>query len=113
MKLNGKMGLLIAGAVIGAVMITPAGAHISSTVGHLWNDHIKGEVTDLVYTKAKANDRFLSGTWKSFDRPFQQGRQAIGGPFSVFCPNDAEATLDKGRVLGEEGAVRRTSNELP
>ena len=91
---NGRgLTLFLAGMAVGAIMISPAGAHIGTAVGHLWNDHLKNRVTDLVYTKKQANDRFFRGTYKSYSRPPQETRQTIGGPFSVHCKNDG-ATIE-------------------
>ena len=86
---RGKIALIVAGVVIGAIMISPAGAHISNSVEHLWNKHLKGKVAGLTYTKRAANDRFYTGTWTQFSKPYQdESRQAVGGPFSVYCDND-------------------------
>ena len=42
--------LLLAGSLIGAVLLTPAGAHIGDSVSHLWSDHIRAKA-DLRYER--------------------------------------------------------------
>lgn len=40
--------LLVAlGVYIGAILITPAVAHVGGTVGHLWRDHLRARVINL------------------------------------------------------------------
>ncbi|HEX6132187.1 MAG TPA: hypothetical protein VF044_10675 [Actinomycetota bacterium] len=41
---------LLAGVVIGALQLTPVGAHVSGTVAHLWRDHIRPK-TDARYVR--------------------------------------------------------------
>jgi hypothetical protein len=45
--------LLLAGTLIGTMLLTPAGAHISDSVTHLWNQHIRPK-TDALYEKKSA-----------------------------------------------------------
>ena len=93
---RGKIALIVAGVVIGAIVISPSGAHISNSVEHLWNKHLKGKVAGLTYTKRTANSLFYRGSWSEFSRPFQDtNRQAVGAPFSIYCDNDpASAQLE-------------------
>jgi hypothetical protein len=50
---------VIAGVVVGALVVTPAGAHVGGTVGHLWTKHIRPLATDIFYTKTQSNTRFV------------------------------------------------------
>jgi hypothetical protein len=45
---------------MGALLISPAGAHVSDNVGHLWNQHIKPLAKRTFYTKQQSNQRFQS-----------------------------------------------------
>jgi hypothetical protein len=47
---------LIAGLLIGLLFLTPAGAHVTRSVRHLVNKHLKR----VFYTKAEANARFYT-----------------------------------------------------
>jgi hypothetical protein len=49
---------LAAGLVTGALFVTPAAAHIGTTVEHLWTDHIKPLSTELFFTKSQAQALF-------------------------------------------------------
>lgn len=53
-----NISLLIVGFVIGALMMSPVGAHVGSQVQHLW-DHIRPLVKDDFYTQAQSNARFV------------------------------------------------------
>jgi hypothetical protein len=46
---------LVAGVLAGSIMITPAGAHVTDSVKHLINRHLK----KAFYTKKQANKRFV------------------------------------------------------
>lgn len=106
-----KIALIAAGVVIGAIVISPAGAHISKSVDHLWNNHLKAKVAGLTYTKRAADNRFYRGSWMQFSKPPQDdNRQAVGGPFSIYCDNSpASAQLEYEapedvRVIVDHGA---------
>jgi hypothetical protein len=54
--------LLLAGTLIGIILLTPAGAHIGDSVSHLWSDHIrpKGDLRyesdkDVLFATVSAN----------------------------------------------------------
>jgi hypothetical protein len=51
--------LLIAGAVIASILISPVGAHVTSSVSHLWSDHLESKVKGLTYTKVRSDSKFL------------------------------------------------------
>ena len=78
------MALLIVGVLIGSALITPVGAHVGGTVGHLWSQHIKPKTTQLFYTKQQSNSRFLR--MSSTLKPGQTltgiyGMAGVGGTF--------------------------------
>ena len=56
---RGRVLMLVAGLLAAAILISPAGAHVTTGFAHLWSKHIKPKVTDLVYTKKQSNARFL------------------------------------------------------
>ena len=64
----GKLSFLVAGLVIGALMMSPVGAHVGTEIKHLWPDHIAPLVKDDFYTKAQSNARFIkkASTRKGF-----------------------------------------------
>ena len=89
MKNARSFTLFVAGVAVGAIMISPAGAHIGSAVEHLWGAHLKSRVTGLVYTKAQANNRFFRGSSASFNLPpNNEALQPLPGPFSLDCQSD-------------------------
>ena len=53
-----NISFLIAGFVIGALMMSPVGAHVGNQVRHLW-DHIRPLVKDDFYTKGQSDRRFI------------------------------------------------------
>ena len=59
-----SLALFTAGAVAAAILISPAGAHIGSTIAHLWSNHLRANVSERVkalsYTKAQSDRRFSS-----------------------------------------------------
>ena len=52
--------LTVAGALLALSLATPVGAHVGGTVGHLWNGHLLPLAKGVFYTKAQANERYLS-----------------------------------------------------
>ena len=59
------VALILVGAVIAGAFVTPAGAHVTSEIGHLWKKHIKPLAAKSFYTKKKANKRFLTKKGKA------------------------------------------------
>lgn len=55
----GKLSFLVAGLIIGALMMSPVGAHVGVEIKHLWSDHISPLVKKDFYTKAQSNTRFI------------------------------------------------------
>jgi hypothetical protein len=121
------MGSNFAKAVGGIVLallllLSPAGAHISDNVSHLWTEHLKSKVTSsvksLAFTKQQATGRFLSRVIP----PGQTVRGMIGGQadadangdelaWSASLPGQAPVGLtdDTVTVNGEDEAA----NECP
>ena len=48
------IALALAGIVMGSLLLTPAGAHVGGTVGHLWN-HLRPKAKQIFYTKSQVN----------------------------------------------------------
>ena len=89
MKNARSFTLFVAGVAVGAIMISPAGAHIGSAVEHLWGAHLKSRVTGLVYTKKQTNDRFFRGSSASYNLPpDEETLQPLPGPFMLDCQSD-------------------------
>src|SRR5688500_7313797 len=42
-RLRRAAGPLIVGVLIGATLLGPAGAHVTTSVRHLWRQHVKGK----------------------------------------------------------------------
>ena len=132
------IALLLMGMVLGAALITPAGAHVGGTVSHLWTQHIKPKVTSLVYTKAQSNARYLGNTvtvvasdtvanggFATLTVDCPTGYTAVGGgvdPFGVLTMDvtssnpliqDTRTLLtgdgQQGKATGWMGAVTNTS----
>jgi hypothetical protein len=75
------LAMLLAGMAIAGLLITPAGAHVTTSVTHLWTKHIKPQVTKLVYTKTQSNAKYLGKTAKAADADKLDGKDA-----SEFAP---------------------------
>jgi hypothetical protein len=77
---------IIAGMLAGSIIMTPAGAHITTSVKHLINKHIKKQF----YTKKQSNSRFVlkadSGSFAGF-------KNGPGDVPSVPAATDAAATI--------------------
>ena len=70
---------LVTGVVIGAFMITPAGAHISESFNHLWNKHIKPKIA----TPGTINSASNPVDWtklKGVPDEIADGLDSTGGP---------------------------------
>ena len=80
------VALFLAGAVVAGFFITPVGAHVGGSVAHLWSNHIRPKVTDLVYTKAQSNNRYLMKEAKAADADELDGKNS-----TEFAPSQAEA----------------------
>ena len=52
--------IAVAGALFALSLVTPVGAHVGGTVGHLWNAHLSPLAKGVFYTKTQANQRYLS-----------------------------------------------------
>lgn len=60
------VALLLVGMVLGAALITPAGAHVTS-VTHSWKKHFLPLAKKAFYTKTQSNARYLGKTAKAAD----------------------------------------------
>lgn len=60
------IALVLVGMVLGAALITPAGAHISS-VSHTWKKHFLPLAKKAFYTKTQSNAKYLGKTAKAAD----------------------------------------------
>ena len=104
-----SIALLLAGMVVGALVVSPAAGHISSSVSHLWGNHIK-EKADAAYT---------GETQVIVSQRFDVEEGSFGGD-AVFCPSGFEAiaggvdpgnifdmqVTSSGPVWGTEGAEK-------
>jgi hypothetical protein len=51
---------LLAVALLGSLLfLTPAGAHVSDSVSHLWAQHIKPQVREFTYPRRAADQTFM------------------------------------------------------
>ena len=89
-----QLSFLVIGILIGAIFISPAGAHVGSAVGHLWRDHIRPKVKALVYTKAQSDARFLAKNAKARNSDKLDGLDSTD-----FAP----ATAELWHVVGNPG----------
>jgi hypothetical protein len=77
---------VVAGMLAGSIIMTPAGAHITTSVKHLINKHIKKQF----YTKKQSNARFVLKTDSAAVSGFKNGP---GDVPSVPSATQAEATI--------------------
>ena len=66
-RLRRDLVLLLVGGLLAAMLITPAGAHVGGTVGHLWKQHLLPLAKKSFYTKAQSDGRYLGKTAKAAD----------------------------------------------
>ena len=89
------LAMLLAGAAIASLLISPAGAHVGGTITHLWN-HLKPKVTSLVYTKAQSDSKYLGKTAKAADADKLDGKN-----FTDFLATDGVAA-DSNKLDGKD-----------
>lgn len=77
---------IVAGMLAGSIIMTPAGAHITTSVKHLINKHIKKQF----YTKKQSNARFVLKTDAGSFAGFKNGP---GDVYSGPAVTDAGATI--------------------
>jgi hypothetical protein len=77
---------VLAGMLAGSIMMTPVGAHVTDSVKHLINKHIKKQF----YTKKQSNSRFVLKTDSASVAGFKNGP---GDVPSVPSVTDAAATI--------------------
>jgi hypothetical protein len=106
--------MLLTGVLVAGILISPAGAHVGGTVAHLWGQHIKPRVTNLVFTKTQSDARYLGKTAKAADADRLDGLNSTaflgagataanaalldGQDSSAFAPSSAEAWHEIGAV---------------
>lgn len=88
--------LFTAGIVVGALLLSPVGAHVGKNVGHLWRKHIKPRVLAGWYTKAQSDARFIDTGEQAADADTVDGMHA-----SDLAYTDAEAVA---AILAGDGA---------
>lgn len=77
-KLRGA-AVFVAGVLIGGLLISPAGAHVTTSFKHLWNEHIKPRLA----TPGTINDAANPVDWtklKGVPGDFADGVDNTGGP---------------------------------
>jgi len=62
MSKRSRLAAVAAGIVMVVVVgaLTPAGAHVSSSIDHLWSEHIRPRVVNEHYTKKESNGRYYT-----------------------------------------------------
>ena len=105
----------LVGALFALSLATPVGAHVGGTVGHLWNDHLLPLAKGVFYTKAQANQRYLSPNettrkfvWRvpnDVDTSLETVFDAWGLQISASCiageiHAEVDATSEHGSILG-------------
>jgi hypothetical protein len=103
-RLKRDLAFWCAGALIGVLLITPAGAHVGGTVAHLWG-HLKPKVTALVYTKAQSDTKFLGKAQTAADADKLDGRDST----EFLAP--AEKAADSDMLDGLDSSVFATKAE--
>ena len=68
--------LMVVGAMAAAVLITPAGAHVGGTVGHLWKQHLLPLAKKSFYTKSASDARYLGKNAKAADANQLDGKDS-------------------------------------
>ena len=96
---------IVAGMLAGSIIMTPAGAHVTESVKHLINKHIKKQF----YTKKQSNARFVLKTDSTALAGFKNGP---GDVPSVPAVTDAAATI-AGRVPGARMHLFPGKGHLP
>ena len=59
-RLRRDLALLATGALVAALFISPAGAHVGGTVGHLWKKHLAPLAKKVFFTKSQSDERFVN-----------------------------------------------------
>jgi hypothetical protein len=81
------VALVATGIAVGVAMTaTPVVGHITGSVAHLWNAHIKPKTDARYYTKARANTEFLGADAKAADAEMLDGLDS-----AEFLPSGGKA----------------------
>ena len=81
------LSFVLGGAVVGALLLSPAGAHVNDSIRHLWNDHLERKVKNaaeeesIVKVSAQINVPAGGVTGSRVFCP--SGYEAIGGGVDV------------------------------
>jgi hypothetical protein len=100
------VALVAIGIAVGVAMTaTPVVGHITGSVAHLWNAHIKPKTDARYYTKAQANTRFLGADGKAADADQLDGLDSAAFLRSDGKAADAETLdgLDSAAFLRSDG----------
>ena len=68
-----RLATFILGIAVGSVLVTPAGAHVSRSLTHLWGDHIKSKA-DARYVESQQ----VLWAYVEADGSLRNGRGATG-----------------------------------
>lgn len=60
---------LVLGLLMGLLLLTPAGAHVGGTVGHLWKQHLLPQAKKSFYTKKQVNQQLPRAIGRVRDWP--------------------------------------------
>lgn len=84
------LGIFLVGALAGSLLITPAAAHVSNSVNHLFNTHVKPklayELVSAQVTVAAGDNEFLSVSCPGNKVP-------VGGGIDTLQPNGGHQSL--------------------
>jgi hypothetical protein len=110
------VALLLVGALIGTMLITPAGAHVGGTVSHLWTKHIRPKADARYYRKSQVAWAVVSssGALVRGARATSASKLATGNYEVIFRRTVAQcayqATVADSTLGAEIGAEPRTGN---
>lgn len=101
------LALVIAGVLIGAVLVPPVGAHVAGWA-HNWKKHIRPKTDNRYFTKSQANSRFVRGF-----EPVAENTLSNSDPFktlTVGCPNGKVPVGGGARIFGTLTQVALVQN---
>lgn len=108
--------VLLAGVVIGATQLTPVGAHVTDSVAHLWQKHIRPKA-DVRYVQRNQTAWAVVGANGTLVRSAraQSSEKLATGNYDVIFNRDVSkcayaATINDSTLGAEIGAEPRTTN---
>jgi len=130
------VALLVLGLVLGTMLVTPAGAHVSTSMTHLWSKHLRPLAVKVFYTKSQSDARYYKKsdsdaryyTKSDSDARFAPVGQTSESGFQAYCARarsnprsypaelcDASlvVTLDSAGVVGEFTSLAIGTDGLP